>query len=300
MSNLILGLIGGSEGNGHPFSWSAIFNGYDKEEMLSSEYPVISRYLAQEKWPAARIRNATVDFVYTPSMSLSEKISKASKIKNVVSDFNEMLGNIDGLLLARDDAENHLIYAKIFLETGIPIFIDKPIALNSFALKKLWALQKYETQIFSCSSLSHAPELLPKSQHLKEIGKIYEIVAKTPKTWNKYAIHIIEPLINYLNHVEIHKNDWQKDIDSEIVSLQLVNSEDVHISLYALGQSSSEPISFYFKGEKGEIKVIPQNTFSYFKKSLKRFIDNIGRRKKIWESSLEHHEKVVSIIEMKS
>ncbi len=300
MSNLILGLIGGSEGNGHPFSWSAIFNGYNEKEMLSSGYPVIPAYLAQEKWPDARISNASVDFVYTPSRSLSEKISKASRIANVVSDFKEMLGNIDGLLLARDDAENHITYAKIFLEAGIPVFVDKPIALNCEALTELWNLQTYESQIYSCSSLSHAPELFSKSKPLEDIGTIGEIIAKTPKSWNKYAVHIIEPIISYLDDVKIYRNDWQKDQGSEITSIQLVNSMNVHISLSALGQSSYEPISFHFKGEKGEIKVIPQNTFSYFKKSLERFISNIGKRKKIWESSLAHHKKVVSIIEMKS
>ena len=30
---LNLGVIGLSEGNGHPYSWSAIFNGYDSVEM---------------------------------------------------------------------------------------------------------------------------------------------------------------------------------------------------------------------------------------------------------------------------
>ena len=30
---LKLGVIGLSEGNGHPYSWSAIFNGYDSVEM---------------------------------------------------------------------------------------------------------------------------------------------------------------------------------------------------------------------------------------------------------------------------
>ena len=28
-----LGILGMTEGNAHPFSWSAIINGYDKEEM---------------------------------------------------------------------------------------------------------------------------------------------------------------------------------------------------------------------------------------------------------------------------
>ena len=36
-----LGLIGLSEGNGHPYSFSAIINGYDKQAMQKSDWSVI-------------------------------------------------------------------------------------------------------------------------------------------------------------------------------------------------------------------------------------------------------------------
>ena len=31
---LKIGILGFTEGNGHPYSWSAMFNHYDKEEMV--------------------------------------------------------------------------------------------------------------------------------------------------------------------------------------------------------------------------------------------------------------------------
>ena len=33
VNNIRLGVIGMTEGNGHPYSWSAILNGYDRERM---------------------------------------------------------------------------------------------------------------------------------------------------------------------------------------------------------------------------------------------------------------------------
>ena len=36
-----LGIIGMSDGNGHPYSWSAIFNGYNRDEMQKCTFPVI-------------------------------------------------------------------------------------------------------------------------------------------------------------------------------------------------------------------------------------------------------------------
>ena len=40
-----LGIIGISEGNGHPYSWSAIINGYNKKKMEECKYESIPSYL---------------------------------------------------------------------------------------------------------------------------------------------------------------------------------------------------------------------------------------------------------------
>ena len=51
-----LAMLGMVEGNGHPFSWSAIINGrYDAEAMARCGYPVIPQYLgAQPRSPRSR------------------------------------------------------------------------------------------------------------------------------------------------------------------------------------------------------------------------------------------------------
>ena len=38
-------MLGMIEGNGHPWSWSAIINGYDREKLAACPYPVIPQYL---------------------------------------------------------------------------------------------------------------------------------------------------------------------------------------------------------------------------------------------------------------
>ena len=44
-----VGVIGYSAGNGHPFSFSAIINGYSEEDFLTSGWPVINSYLKQRE-----------------------------------------------------------------------------------------------------------------------------------------------------------------------------------------------------------------------------------------------------------
>ena len=48
MKELRLGVVGLSEGNGHPYSWSAIFNGCDMSFMKDCGFPVIPGYLAKQ------------------------------------------------------------------------------------------------------------------------------------------------------------------------------------------------------------------------------------------------------------
>ena len=44
-----IGLIGYSDGNGHPFSWSAIVNGFNQKYLNKCPFPIIRDYLSEEK-----------------------------------------------------------------------------------------------------------------------------------------------------------------------------------------------------------------------------------------------------------
>ena len=104
---LKLGIIGLSDGNGHPYSWSAIFNGYNPEAMESCGFPVIPRYLEKQKWPESRIPNAEVIAIWTQDPNLSAHIAEAANTF-IAPRPEDIIGKVDAVLLARDDAENHL------------------------------------------------------------------------------------------------------------------------------------------------------------------------------------------------
>lgn len=153
MNDLKLGLIGISPGNGHPYSWSAIINGYDAEAMEDCGFPAIPRYLEEQVWPEAQIAGAQVTHIWTQDAVKSRAIARASCISEVVNEPDDLIGLVDAILLARDDAAQHLTYAAPFLEAGVPIYIDKPIATNRVGLKALRSREQYPGQIFTCSAL---------------------------------------------------------------------------------------------------------------------------------------------------
>ena len=49
-NNIKLAMVGMVEGNGHPYSWTAIINGqYNAEVMADCGYPVIPHYADRER-----------------------------------------------------------------------------------------------------------------------------------------------------------------------------------------------------------------------------------------------------------
>ena len=289
-----LGIIGLSEGNGHPYSWSAIFNGYDHDSMKDCGYPVIPEYLKKQNWPNDQIKDARVTSVWTQNKELTSHIAKASLISNSLSNIAEMIEYNDAILLARDDAENHLKFSKIFLEAGMPIYIDKPIALSVQCLKDLYKFEQYEGQIFTCSALRYSPELMLSDADKSKLGKIISIEASTPKSWQKYAVHIIEPVINILDDCDYPV--FYKKLDSSIeqTRLEVKWKSGVETIFSSLG-NINEPIKIKVFGKLGSQELIFSDSFNAFKNALQDFIDGI--RNNDCNSPYKYNEKVVNIIE---
>jgi predicted dehydrogenase len=151
--DLRLGIIGLSEDNGHPYSWAAMFNGYDPGAMSACPYPVIPAYLAKQVFPDDAIPGARVTHVWAQDRAVAEHVAAAALIPRIVDRYESMIGEVDAILLARDDAENHLEMSIPFLDAGLPIYIDKPVVLTLENLEALYEHQRYGGQIFSCSAM---------------------------------------------------------------------------------------------------------------------------------------------------
>jgi hypothetical protein len=124
------GIIGLSKGNGHPFSWSAIFNGYDPKYVNECPYPIIINYLAKRQYPAEFLTNDKVTKIWCPNIEMSRKIAMFAKIPAVCSKITDLHLDVNAVLLARDDAENHYNFLKHFKDLSIPIYVDKPLAFS--------------------------------------------------------------------------------------------------------------------------------------------------------------------------
>jgi hypothetical protein len=287
-----LGLIGLSDGNGHPFSWSAIINGYDKNYLDLCPFEIIRDYLSKRKEKTKFINSAEVTHVWTQSEKISESIAKVSRIKNIEKDYKNMIGKVDAVLLARDDFENHFEMSKPFIEKKIPIYIDKPLAISIIEAEKFFKIEKWEGQIFTCSSLKYAEELNPKKK-LARIGKLRKIIGIAPKSWFKYSVHIIEPVIYRLETEKVIEK--MKVCDQRLRKSVTVFWKNGLETEFITTGNQNDQISLTYFGSNGNFSLFFSNPFDCFKKSLEEFCKCVQKKTRMFR--LEELFQIIRIIE---
>ena len=275
---LRLGIVGLSDGNGHPYSWAAIFNGYDSDAMADCGFPVIPQYLAQQTWPDVTIAEARVTHVWTQDSGLSAKVARAARIPHVADRLTDMVGSVDGLLLARDDAKTHYEIAKPFLEAGLPIYIDKPICLSLAELDRIYALQRYPGQIFTCSALRYGSDFVLSDEDREAIGPIHEIHGITPKYWDTYAAHVIESVLALAGDVG--------SVEDAVVShgchggttLTVRWKSGFGATVSAMGKQTACPLTLRVMGARGWRDLVFVDSFNAFRAALFDFVQGVLHR----------------------
>ena len=293
MSELKLGIIGLSEGNGHPYSWSAIFNGYDPEAMENCPFPVIPEYLSRQKFPDDAISGATVTHVWTQDKEVSRHIAMASLIGNVVDDYTDMIGRVDAILLARDDAENHFEMAAPFLSAGMPIYIDKPLATSVADAEKIYAARRYNGQIFTCSALAYADEFRPSAESLAGLGPLRKVSASVMKDWERYGVHIIEPVLKIVGEQgRIERVEARHGDEVRTVSVRWASGLE---TIFSAGGKDPGPPQITLTGDRAQMRLVFSDTYAAFKNALHTFVGIV--RKQEPPVDREFVMRVVRVIE---
>lgn len=187
-----LAMLGMVEGNGHPYSWSAIFNGYNPEEMAKCPYPTIPVYLGKEPKEALQIPGAHVTHVWTDDPADAERVAKASLIPNVVKRPEDVIGEVDAVIVATDIGHEHVARCRPFVDAGLPVFVDKPLVDNKPDLATFSAWVGAGGRIMSSSCMRYAKEYLPYRLSTHDLGEMRFASITTPKTWERYGIHALE------------------------------------------------------------------------------------------------------------
>ena len=191
---LRLGVLGSSEGNGHPFSFSAIVNGYDSERMREAGWGVIADYLDLRDPVDLGLGDVVVSHAWCPNEDEARALSRSTHIPNIASDPQAMIGAVDGVLIARDDWESHLPLAMPFLEASTPVFVDKPLTLDPSQLRA-FRPHLESGKLMSCSGFRFSPELDVLRSQLA-LDRPHVLTGIGPGDWSRYGVHLVEPLLS--------------------------------------------------------------------------------------------------------
>lgn len=197
---LKIGILGMTEGNGHPFSWSAMFNGYNKEYMdlyCKPLFPVIPDYLGKQPEETFGIEGARITHICNTGYAgrdMAEKMAKASNIEHVVDNPTDMIGEVDAVICATDVGDEHVERCKPFLDAGLPMFIDKPLVNNEDDLRTFVEWRKEGKKFITSSSMRYCKEMEPFYRNHYEIGKLMYICQPMPKKYETYGIHALEAM----------------------------------------------------------------------------------------------------------
>jgi predicted dehydrogenase len=187
-------MIGLSEGNGHPFSYSAIINGYSDAALAASGWQVIYDYVTLRDDSEFGIEGLQVTHAWTQDPGLTDKLCKACLIPNAVSKKEELIGKVDAVIIARDDYERHFETAMPFLDAGLHVFVDKPLSLDPRELKELRPFLQ-NGRLMSCSAMRYARELDEPRGRMAGYGTVKLIRGTILNSWEKYGVHLLEAIL---------------------------------------------------------------------------------------------------------
>ena len=271
---LRLGVMGMSDGNGHPYSWSAIVNGaYNEQAMADCGYAGIPLYL-KANCDTLGIDGAQVTHVWAQERRISEHIARAAQIDNVVDNMEEMIGQVDAVPLARDDPENHVAMSKPFLEAGVPIFIDKPLAITRDDLDYFTEQYAGGKFVMSCSSMRYATESRAVKAEISLLGEIELATAVGKKDWVKYGVHMLEGLFALLDDPKAVSVKHMSKSKKDIVYIEFETGVVATVHLF-YDITPTFQISLF--GSAGWRLMEYKNWYAMFRDNLIEFIRSVGQ-----------------------
>jgi predicted dehydrogenase len=199
-STIRLGVIGymGPE-NAHPYSWSAIVNGtYNADVMPLYANKRILAYLEANR-DSLGIDGARVTHVWTQDRVISERIVAASRVPHIAHEPRAMVDAVDAVLIARDDPESHAALAQPFLEAGMPVLIDKPLASTESDLAFFVDHDRAGRLVMSSSSMRYATEVRVLKESAATLGPVRLVAAVGVKDWVSYGVHVLEAICTVLD-----------------------------------------------------------------------------------------------------
>lgn len=283
-----LAMLGMVPGNGHPYSWSAIINGCFSEPIIRrSPYPLIADYLGAQPRQSLGIPGVRVTHIWCDHPADAEAVAQSSNIPNIVDRPEHVVGEVDAVLIATDIGSEHVERARPFVEAGLPVFVDKPLADRVDHLQQFARWHREGRQILSTSGLRYAREFSDLASRVGEIGKLRWVTMSMAKTWERYGIHAVESVARF---APPGGWEWVSNTTSPGTNVaQLHHRNGLNASIAVVSDLAGAFGHLTLYGTSGVLAARFGDTFHAFKTQLQAFIDYIrtGRPPVAFDQTVE-------------
>jgi len=283
---LRIAMLGMIEGNGHPYSWSGIINGYNPAEMANCPYAGIPVYMGKQPLESVRIPGARVTHIWTDDPADGPKVAAASLIETVVANPEDVIGHVDAAVIATDDGTDHVRRARPFIEAGLPVFIDKPMATTVEELRQFVQWHQAGSIILSTSGMRYSPEMRLTAEQKAHVGDLRWITSFTCKTWERYGIHALEAVEPLLGTGFLTVQALQEP-GGDV--MHITHRSGVRMTLGALHDAYGSFGAVHLYGTKGDLPLKMADTYHAFRGQLVAFIDMLrtGQRPLPFDETVE-------------
>lgn len=139
--------------------------------------------------------------VYTDELPEAEKLRDKYGVE-ILPAYDAAVGQVDGVIVTARHGDNHYKYAKPYIASGVPMFIDKPITANpEEAVVFMRELRDAGVRVTGGSSLRSAPEVLAiaEAHRTEKNGKTVGAAFRAPLDPDEryggfwfYSQHLVE------------------------------------------------------------------------------------------------------------
>ncbi len=166
--------------------------------------------------------------------------------------------------------------AKPFLDAGIPIFIDKPLAITSDDLAYFSEENRSGKFIMSCSSMRYSSECRAVKTEMADMGNIELVTVVGVKDWTKYGIHMLEGLFALLDDPIPESVQHISESGKDIVFIKFQNGILATVHLF-MDITATFQLSIFGHNSWQLIEI--KNSYSMFKENLIEFVKSVGEGK---------------------
>lgn len=259
---LRLGVVGSSAGNGHPYSWSALINGFDPRKLSTVPFSKIRQYIP-EAVPIGQRIGASVTHVWSPVADDAKRIADFALVEKAPGKLIDLVAEVDAVLHARDDYANNLPFARAYSSSRKPVYFDKAIAGSLGELKKFLHLDPELKLFFTGSALAYDPHFSGFEYSGEDLSTF---VASGPNSWDLYAVHLIDPFVK-LHNRDARVSRYQKELKGQSQTLTVAWS-DGSWSKFTNKGYPDVPFSYELNG----VKVTLNNPVAAFSAALEAFV----------------------------